>query len=237
MNMLSIPTEIKRLPFEQHYCYDRLPELLTETGKPFRNLGDMFGDFARTHIHATERDFENPELVTITHSYNGQPVRGELTNNCVKDAIVEYFGDVFKMDVFKPVIYRNYPTDMPSAQSMDGINPKDYWVSEFWHSDNEPDNVTRLIIYLDDVLTEGDAPFEWYDEPDNSICKFYYDLKFLDDAWKKTRFFNLDEDRKMQMYGPKYSSFIFHPNMIHKANFARNKKRDVISLNLQKLPW
>jgi hypothetical protein len=125
---------------------------------------------------------------------------------------------------------------MPSTTDTDGVTPNDYWVSEFWHSDNEPDHVSRLIIYLDDVMEEGDAPFEYYDDPDNTVCKFYYDLKYADRGWKKTRFFNLQEERKHKVFGPKYTSFIFQPNMIHKANFARNKKRDVISLNLQKLP-
>jgi len=233
--MLSIPTTIKKIKFDELYCFDLFPDLLKENKKPFRNLGLMFQEFAETHIHATERDFEEG-LFEVTNTYNGMPVRSELKNDKVKHEIIDYFSSFFNMDVFKPVIYRNYPTAMPSTTDTDGVTPNDYWVSEFWHSDNEPDHVSRLIIYLDDVMEEGDAPFEYYDDPDNTVCKFYYDLKYADRGWKKTRFFNLQEERKHKVFGPKYTSFIFQPNMIHKANFARNKKRDVISLNLQKLP-
>ena len=233
--MLNIPTTIKKINFEELYCFDLLPESLREEKKPFRNLGFLFQDFVETIIDEVNVGFESNK-VKITHSYNNKPVRGELMNDQIKHKIVDHFSDVFKMNVFKPVIYRNYLTDMPSTSIMDNLTPNDYWVSEFWHSDNEPDNVTRLIVYLDDVLYDGDAPFEWYDDPENTICKFYYDLKYTDQGWKKTRFFDLQEERKHKVFGKKYTSFLFHPNMIHKANFARNKKRDVISLNLQKLP-
>lgn len=233
--MLSIPTTIKKINFEELYCFELLPNLLKEERKPFRNLGMIFQDFTQTLIDDIESEFKK-NSVNVTHMYNNMPVRGELISDRIKHDIIDYFSEVFKMNVFKPVVYRNYPTEMPSTLIMNDLTPNDYWVSEFWHSDNEPDHVTRLIIYLDDVLNDGDAPFEWYDDPENSVCKFYYDLKYADQGWKKTRFFDLQEERKNKVFGKKHTSFLFQPNMIHKGNFARNKKRDVISLNLQKLP-
>ena len=72
----------------------------------------------------------------------------------------------------------------------------------------------------------------------NFKIRYNHDITHTPEWFEKiTKIFgNLDEDKKIKVYGPKYSSFIFHPNMIHKANFARTKKRDVISINLHHLP-
>jgi hypothetical protein len=232
--MQNTCTEIKKINFVDLPCFDLMPNLLKEAGKPYRSLGMMFKDFAQPLTNCIEEEF-NRGLIKVTHSYMGIPVRSELINNNLKESISEYFSDYFKTRAFKPTIYRTHPTALPSAQTLDNINPKEYWISELWHSDNEPNNVTRLIIYLDDVIDDGDSPFEYYDDPKNKICEYNYANNKIDGGWKKSRFFNLDEDKKIKVYGPKYSSFIFHPNMIHKANFARTKKRDVISINLHHL--
>ena len=171
--MQNTCTEIKKINFVDLPCFDLMPNLLKEVGKPYRSLGMMFKDFAQSLTSGIEEEFDRG-LVKVTHSYMGIPVRSELINSNLKESISEYFSDYFKTRAFKPTIYRTHPTALPSAQTLDNINPKEYWISELWHSDNEPNNVTRLIIYLDDVIDDGDSPFEYYDDSENNIGEYNY---------------------------------------------------------------
>ena len=88
--MQNTCTEIKKINFVDLPCFDLMPNLLKEVGKPYRSLGMMFKDFAQPLTNCIEEEF-NQGLIKVTHSYMGIPVRSELINNNLKESISDYF--------------------------------------------------------------------------------------------------------------------------------------------------
>ncbi len=104
-----------------------------------------------------------------------------------------------------------------------------------WHIDNHPKEVIKAMVYLDDVCVES-APFEMLIDEDCHGQK-YQTTRIDYKKWKKspTRFteqFIKDYEYKgasrLKVTGSAGTVCYFDNNVLHRANFAEKRERNVI---------
>lgn len=105
-------------------------------------------------------------------------------------------------------------------------------MSELWHIDAFGPYAFKIGIYLTDVDEES-GPYEHIKNPEAHFFAEFDYRRF------NTRFRDLVNPEGVQILGEAYDTFIFHPAVIHKGNYARTKHRDAIMVGfdyIYKLP-
>ena len=104
-----------------------------------------------------------------------------------------------------------------------------------WHIDNHPKEVIKAMVYLDDVCTES-APFEMLIDQQKRGIK-YQTTRVDYKKWKKnqTRFtekfiqdYETQGSSRLKITGSTGTVCYFDNNVLHKANFAESRERNVI---------
>jgi hypothetical protein len=153
------------------------------------------------------------------------PLRVEgLEDLCA--ALIEHleehlFGCYVMID--KVYVYRN-PTSRQTPQG-----------SWLWHYDNHPNEVLKLMIYLNDV-EEDSAPFQYLrsvssQTPVRGLLSPLYGESRVDPVSIEERLANGFESHNIT--GPQGTLILFDNNIIHKANLATKGHRDVLTLQLR----
>jgi hypothetical protein len=108
-------------------------------------------------------------------------------------------------------------------------------VSWLWHYDNHPTEVLKLMVYLTDVDAES-GPFEYVRHATSHKAFLFAPRPLLGTSRVRPSF--VDEllsnghERYMSV-GPTGSLVLFDDNVLHKANIARRRVRDVVVLQLR----
>jgi hypothetical protein len=136
--------------------------------------------------------------------------------------------------VMGSLIYRNLVVSNPILKT-----------SWLWHYDNHPNEVIKVMIYLNDV-DENTAPFEYFtNSTESSFVKIppsrtgpetwfgnpkWPNSRVPDDVLKKY----LEDGYKSKMaLGKKGTMLIFSQNILHRANVASKTPRDVLVFQLK----
>tara|TARA_Y100000361_G_scaffold139419_1_gene142459 strand:+ start:4520 stop:5326 length:807 start_codon:yes stop_codon:yes gene_type:complete len=115
---------------------------------------------------------------------------------------------------------------------------EDSWL---WHFDNNPNEIHKIIIYLNDV-DKSNAPFQYLMNQDG-FGKVIRGTRQGMDEWKKTPSRISDQEinnlksngyQKNSMIGKKGLLTIFNNNLIHRATIPEvNKYRDVVVIRVK----
>ena len=108
-------------------------------------------------------------------------------------------------------------------------------VSWLWHYDNHPTEVLKVMIYLTDV-TERTAPLEYLRNQDTKAALSFTPKPLLGNS----RVSPAQVERYMRegyepykATGPKGTLIVFDDNVLHRANFAEERYRDVLVLQIR----
>jgi len=91
-----------------------------------------------------------------------------------------------------------------------------------WHSDQHPDELVNIMIYLDDVTEEGCGPFQYVSDENGNPIYPRTPNQFLDE----NKVNNLGMRRSV--LGKSGYYFVFDNNFIHRASPTTGQKRDAI---------
>jgi hypothetical protein len=109
---------------------------------------------------------------------------------------------------------------------------------QYWHIDSQMRQTLRCIVYLSDVEDELDGPFEYIDRPEERHFNIdaIHEFNNIDPnpVIIDTYLQNLQSEKKVKMYGPKYTAVIFDPSCIHKANYPIRKPRRVLMFDVKR---
>ena len=134
--------------------------------------------------------------------------------------------------VMGALIYRNLVLNNPKLKT-----------SWLWHYDNHPNEVIKVMIYLNDV-DENTAPFEYLANSSSFVkiqpSRTGSDNWFGEPKWPHSRV----PDDVLEKYqkegyatklavGKKGTTLIFSQNILHRANVAKNHPRDVLVFQLK----
>jgi len=113
--------------------------------------------------------------------------------------------------------------------------------SYIWHYDNNPDEIVKNIIYLNDVSTEN-SPFEYLTKPDGKGYMFN-GYRVGPDKWnsapngsrvnKEVKELEATGHQPVKITGPKGTAFTFNNNTCHRANPIIEGYRDVINIRVK----
>lgn len=103
-------------------------------------------------------------------------------------------------------------------------------VSWLWHYDNHPTEVVKIMIYLTDV-GPANAPFEFVRRKDTGEPLGFDPKPMLGDS--RVNATRVDElvangHEVVKATGPKGTMLIFDDNVLHRATFAKEGRRDVL---------
>lgn len=209
-------------------------------GKIINHLGLRYKDFLEPLADIIKNLFdkaeaENAEVsdeegnkVMITQWYEGKPIRIQVTyDSPVLHKIADFFTNEYPGHVLgEMTITRNCVTQIESASRDQSIKrtPQDtYWPSELWHIDQFGPYAFKIGTYLSDVDLDS-GPYEYIADPEKYFFKKFNPVIYT------TRFRELSYPPSVVVTGEKFTSFIFHPSVIHKGNYARTRSRDAIMI-------
>lgn len=221
------------IPFEKIETFSKFPEQLKLKKQPILIFETQFSNLILPWIKIIQDKFLDETCFKITQWHKGKPVRAELNDIRFVMPLVVELEDEFNGNFDSVSVYRLFPTDLTSEINSINVNPKDYWVSEMWHVDNEKNNVFKVAIYLTDVLELGDAPFQYLK---NYKENYFMHLDNKNSSWRDYRIENFvpDASEVESVYGKAGTLILFGPNFIHKGNFARNKIRDILTITFSR---
>ena len=111
--------------------------------------------------------------------------------------------------------------------------------SALWHFDNHPNQVTKAMIYLNDV-GECNGGMEVYRSEDGSIIKFKSKPGLLNPFYpsriNKSRLAKIAKENYFiphKLIGPQGFTFLFSENILHRATLPTEKYRDVVLLQFK----
>ena len=208
---------------ELEYNY-KLPDCLRFS--PFANLGLKYDRFLQQYTPAILDKLNDPSNLEVRNQVDGKPIRSVLKDNLVCKPIVDFFANEFDGEVTSVHVNRSHVIDINSNQSLD-VTTSEVWISEFWHIDNVHRPTIAIGIYLTDVDNDS-APMTYEDPPEDN---FYSGIEDYTD-WKDSRFPNFAPANPINIIGPKHTTFVFIPNFLHKANYARKRHRDALFIRL-----
>ncbi len=149
----------------------------------------------------------------------------ELVAPIVQQLEQRLFGSYLLVD--RVYVYRN-PVSHARAEGA--------WL---WHYDNHPHEVAKVMIYLTDV-ERGNGPFEYLRSARTarpaygpSIAPLYGNSRVSHD--RLNRYFEEGYECK-PVTGPMGTSIVFDNNVVHRANLARDGRRDVLLLQVRPVP-
>ena len=160
----------------------------------------------------------NGEVITVQLK-NPLEVRGleDLCAPIMQQLERKVYGSYAIVD--KVYIYRSV---------ISGHIPRDSWL---WHYDNHPHELLKVIIYLNDVSDES-APFEYLrcakslKPVSGSPLAPLYGHSRISEQILRRYLSNGFESHKVT--GPRGTMILFDNNMVHRANLASQKYRDVL---------
>jgi len=202
------------------------PEIFTDNNSlPIKNFGTQFASIIEPYVDEIQNQLSDPTNVLIRQFYDNKVVRVTLKDNAIINPIVNYFEELFGRRANKILVNRGYPSTVPSYQSLDECDQNNYWLSQFWHIDNFPNESLSLGIYLNDVDIGG-GQFEHITNPN------YYFYNRFTEGRSLSRISNLilDQDDIVPIVGPKFTVFAFVANFIHRGTFSRDTMRDFIRI-------
>lgn len=190
-----------------------------------KNLGTIYRSEIEKCADAIKYAFDNLEGASITHSYKGKPVRIKLDDISIVKDLCDFFTSLTGDRLTEITVTRNCSTDLTQPSCPEEFIKSSHWLSELWHLDNFREGHYKIGIYLNDVLTPDNAPFEFYGDPNKD---FYGDLIDTD---LSSRLYGFNPKETFKVLAPKYTTLIFSPSFVHKGNYARNGGyRDFIML-------
>lgn len=113
--------------------------------------------------------------------------------------------------------------------------------SYIWHYDNNPNEIVKNIVYLNDV-NEYNSPFEYLSKPDGKGCMFNSSRQGPQEwrnAPNNSRVTKEVEELKALGYTPKKvtgtkgTTFAFNNNACHRANPIIEGYRDVVNIRVK----
>jgi len=156
---------------------------------------------------------------------------------------VDELADYIIPQLEKSIFYCNLMCDrlltMRSCKSK--RKPSSSWL---WHYDNQPKEIVKIMIYLNDIGVNN-APFEYIHGPHDQIeiippTKNGPNDWKPDTKWINTRVPKKEIDKRLssgaykrKIVGPKGTMVIFDNNIIHKANVCSSGYRDVIFFRIR----
>lgn len=113
--------------------------------------------------------------------------------------------------------------------------------SYIWHYDNNPNEIVKNIIYLNNV-NENNSPFEYLSNP-NGLGHMFNALRTGPDHWhnapngsrvnKEVEKLRKTGYKPVKITGPKGTAFTFNNNTCHRANPIIEGYRDVINIRVK----
>ena len=110
-----------------------------------------------------------------------------------------------------------------------------------WHYDNNPEEIVKNIIYLNDV-NENNSPFEYLQDPNGNGVIFEATRKGTDDWTNAPNDSRLDNEveylvkngyNSFKVLGPKGITYAFSNDACHRANPVIEGYRDVINIRVK----
>jgi hypothetical protein len=160
---------------------------------------------------------------------NGEVITIQLKNPLVIDGLEELCAPI--MQQLERKVYGSYAIVDKVYIYRSVISrhiPRDSWL---WHYDNHPHELLKLMIYLNDVSDES-APFEYLrcakslkPVPGSPLAPLYGHSRISEQILRRY-LSNGFESHKVT--GPRGTMILFDNNMVHRANLASHKYRDVL---------
>jgi hypothetical protein len=145
----------------------------------------------------------------------------ELAESILPEIERKVFGTYVIVD--KVYVYRNLVTRQPEQ------------VSWLWHYDNHPTEVMKIMIYLTDVGPLN-APFEYVRRSDSGEPVQFSPRPLLGNSRvSATRVEELmaSGHEAAKATGPRGTMLIFDDNVLHRATFAREGRRDALVFQIR----
>lgn len=215
----------RKINYKDWEHYDKVPAELKKS--PFYNFGLKYDEFLSQHTPAILKELEDPNNLEVRNQVGGMPIRSTLKDISVCQPIISFFEKEFKGSCSTVHVNRSHVVDIPENKEI-VADTSEIWISEFWHFDNDPRSVLAIGIYLNDV-DEGTAPMVYENPPENNFYKTPIENYT---GWWDSRFPDFTPKAPTKIVGPKHATFIFIPNFLHKATYARKKQRDAMYIRL-----
>jgi hypothetical protein len=107
-----------------------------------------------------------------------------------------------------------------------------------WHTDVQLKQTVKLIMYLSDVEDELDGPFEYITRPEERHFNIdtLHDLDIKPDVGFDTiaNVMSLPKEKKVKMYGPRYTAVVFDVSCVHKGNYPIRRPRRILMADIKR---
>jgi hypothetical protein len=115
------------------------------------------------------------------------------------------------------------------------VSKSEDMVSWRWHYDNHPDQIVKVMVYLTDV-DEDSGPFEFLRSTATGSAAVIPPWPHAADTWVNPRRLQRWKDQGFAPFrcvGPRSTIVLFDNNVVHKANRAATRHRDVMVMQLR----
>lgn len=171
-------------------------------------------------------EVQNGDIITAQlRDYEGIDGLSELCNSILSALERQVYGCYLIAD--KIYIYRNL------------VSRQQEQISWLWHYDNHPDEVVKVMIYLTDV-DETTGPFEYLASSSTGRPLKMAPIPGLGRPFLDTRIspqqiarYTAQGFTPFKLTGPKGTTCLFSENIIHKANIAKTRHRDVLIIQIR----
>lgn len=108
-------------------------------------------------------------------------------------------------------------------------------VSWMWHYDNHPNEILKIMIYLTDVDNES-GPFEYLRSIQSHGAALMSPRPLFENTRvppKTVKRYLLNGHECHKVTGPRGTMILFDNNIVHRANLAKSRSRDVLVLQIR----
>jgi hypothetical protein len=110
--------------------------------------------------------------------------------------------------------------------------------AEDWHTDSQMKQTVRIIVYLSDVDDELDGPFQYIARPEEKHFNIddFHNFNVDPEAGMEMYSYvnSLPEEKKVKMYGKKYTAVIFDPMCLHRGSNPIRKPRRIMLIDIKR---
>lgn len=171
-------------------------------------------------------DIKNGDVITTQlRDFDGIDGLSEMCSAIIAALEQNVYGSYLIAD--KIYIYRSLVSRQPEQ------------ISWLWHYDNHPDEVLKVMVYLTDV-DEDSGPFEYLLNPATGKPMKMKPIPNLVRPFIETRISPLQVREyaragyaPFKLLGKKGTTCLFSENIIHKANIANIRHRDVVVIQVR----
>lgn len=172
------------------------------------------------------QDIKKGDVITVQlRDFAGIDGLAEMCDAIISALEQKVYGSYLITD--KIYIYRSLVSRQPEQ------------ISWLWHYDNHPDEVLKVMVYLTDV-DEDSGPFEYLADPVTGKPMKMKPIPNLVRPFIETRVSPQQVKKYMyegyapfKLLGQKGTTCLFSENIIHKANIANKRHRDVVVIQLR----